>query len=1529
MSQGQTKDPDEYFRLMTALRAFRTGQLDGDPSDRALARAARISPDTLGHWLAGDRFPKVEDKLLAVIQTLAARCRARGIVPDHAAGLLDESRWRRAYRAEVRRRAAAVSTAVQGATAARTLAGLPSGWPAGEIPSSSAPSVLRGLPRQSPVFTGREADLTKLLALLGPGGPAAGQPPAAVVTGPPGVGKTELTLHAAHAALEKGWFPGGALFIDMFGYEDKRMVTATAALESLLRAVGTPAESIPASEQDRSHLFASVLAQYADDGKPVLVVVDNVSTSTQVRPLIPATGTVVVTSRHLLPLPGAQPVELKQLSDAAGVELLAAQLGLRPDGDTRVASQPDDATAIARLCGGFPLALQIVAALLVAHPARSLSTMAANLEGGRSRLDEMAYSEPDGSGPAVRAAFDLSHRQLNAAQSRLFRLLPLNRGPDVSTAAMAAMASLDERTTRRLLDELARAHLIETGGADGTTDGRWRMHDLLREYARGLGLLAKDKPGAVLLLLAYYAETVSAATRHLDPPAVPRPGGPFTGRAEALAWLDAEYPNLIQFGDVILMTKPQILSPFTTADLFLHLWRYFELRHLTDDWIRFTKFALLVAQGLNDRPREGEALSKLSGALRQARQFDEAADACRDAIDIERALGDRAAEGIALNNLAGALLGAGRYDEAIIPAREAAALFRNTGDRHREGIAVSHLGSALADSGQLTEGVAALEEAAGIFREVGDPRGESGALTNLANALSRSGREPDEVIDLHRQSAASMAQAGDQHGQGMAFVNLSASLFQAGDLDGAIAAAGDAATLLRDADDPHGLGGALVNLGMALLGADQASEAAEALGDAVTAYQRSGDQDAEANTRIRLGDALELAGNREAAIATFRDTADLCREAANHRREGEALGQLGHALWEARQRKEAIATLRTAVTVSRAAGDLESEAKALAFLGIALPFNQVDDAIAAFRASAELCRRAGSGDLAELASGVVQATEAAKHARDELAARLAAGRFGEVIADYRAFSVRVTGDRYVVAGMAAELGGSLSRAGRFGQAIPVLEEAVAAFREADDPDQENAARAELSAARQAQLAARAAADALGSALRMAVADGRALRATFDEAKRHLGACDARLFYLLSALPGPDFSLPAATILAVAERNVILARLEELSGLTMGRKHRELARRISGLYRADLKVARDAIGVLTQMRLVERDPADSDRWRLPAAIRSFAAQQDNEHVEQDLRGPVQMLLRIYYLAGAQAASASLQSGGIAPALDEMQTEGLHWLDAEYPSLVAAVRQAADDDLEMVIALDVTRSLFPFMGLRRRFDDSIALSTIARRGARRLHDRHAEAAVLCHLGSALTRARRQDEAINALRDALGIYQDLGDLGGEGTARTGLGGALTQRGQFAQADTELRTAIGLHHQSGDRLGEAMALASLGVLLNTTGQAAEAITALKNADRVYREVRDHYHRAQALAQLADALRSAGHGDEAIKAYRKAATLARVTGDRPGAAAALARLAEAYRAAGQLAEADDVLQEAAQITSESDDIFARKTEFD
>ena len=117
---------------------------------------------------------------------------------------------------------------------------------------------------------------------------------------------------------------------------------------------------------------------------------------------------------------------------------------------------------LAGICGGLPLALQITAALLAADPALTAAELADELADEIGRLEALRYDDGSGtSAPSVAAAFELSYRQLDEAAARVFRLLPVNPGPDVSTAAVAALAGWPAGEARQVIGRLARAHLVE------------------------------------------------------------------------------------------------------------------------------------------------------------------------------------------------------------------------------------------------------------------------------------------------------------------------------------------------------------------------------------------------------------------------------------------------------------------------------------------------------------------------------------------------------------------------------------------------------------------------------------------------------------------------------------------------------------------------------------------------------------------------------------------------------------------------------------------------------------------------------------------------------------------------------------------------------------------------------------------------------------------------------------------------------------------------------------------------------------
>ncbi|WP_327748277.1 NB-ARC domain-containing protein [Streptomyces europaeiscabiei] len=80
--------------------------------------------------------------------------------------------------------------------------------------------------------------------------------------------------------------------------------------------------------------------------------------------------------------------------------------------------------------------------------------------------------------PDLRAAFARSYRRLPSESARLFRLLSLHLGPDLTPDTAAALSGLPARRARLLLDELADAHLLTEHAP-----GRYTQHRLLRVFA--------------------------------------------------------------------------------------------------------------------------------------------------------------------------------------------------------------------------------------------------------------------------------------------------------------------------------------------------------------------------------------------------------------------------------------------------------------------------------------------------------------------------------------------------------------------------------------------------------------------------------------------------------------------------------------------------------------------------------------------------------------------------------------------------------------------------------------------------------------------------------------------------------------------------------------------------------------------------------------------------------------------------------------------------------------------------------------
>ncbi|WP_184579954.1 AfsR/SARP family transcriptional regulator [Streptomyces zagrosensis] len=482
LRKGQTAEACDLFA--EALALWRGRALDGVTGQRIEEEVTRLEETHLDvcEEHAGLRLQLYGPQpLIAELTTLVTehplreRARAHLILAHYRAG-------RRAEALEVFREGRDLMVRQLGIEPGPALRGLhdlvlqdapelggptadPHATPPGQVPAE--------LPAAPASFTGRVAELAALNRMLDE---RAGRVPLAVaaISGVAGIGKTALAIHWAERVAER--FPDGQLFADLHGFDERNaLISPFATLDRFLRALGVPASRIPADLVGRSALFRSVL-----DGKRVLIVLDNVRSFHQIRPLMPGNGRccVVITDREriedLITHYTVLQIGLNAMAPAEAPLLLAKLAG-----EGRIGSDPAAALRLGELCDRLPLALQIAGARLVSKPHWSVQHLTNRLVDPARRMNELSPGQG-----GVRAGFGLSYRALPAAGRRLFRRLGLLSTSDFESWASAAVLDTDQVDAESLMERLVDARLVEVGPGSDPHTMRYRFQDLMRIFAR-------------------------------------------------------------------------------------------------------------------------------------------------------------------------------------------------------------------------------------------------------------------------------------------------------------------------------------------------------------------------------------------------------------------------------------------------------------------------------------------------------------------------------------------------------------------------------------------------------------------------------------------------------------------------------------------------------------------------------------------------------------------------------------------------------------------------------------------------------------------------------------------------------------------------------------------------------------------------------------------------------------------------------------------------------------------------------------
>ncbi|MFI6096274.1 BTAD domain-containing putative transcriptional regulator [Lentzea sp. NPDC051213] len=618
---------------------------------------------------------------------------------------------------------------------------------------------IRQLPPAVSDFCGRTTETATLAAALMRGSVSA---PVAGITGPPGVGKSTLAIRVAHQVGDH--FPDGQLYVDLGGTAEHPREPGE-VLTELLHALGVTGAGLPSGVTARAALYRSRLA-----GRRVLVLLDDAASVSQVVPLLPAEAgcAVLVTSRRRLSeLPGACQVEVPPFHPDEAAALLAGIAG-----EDRVSAQPGEAAAIALACGHLPLAIRVAGARLAGRGGWSLQVLRERLVDESTRLRELCSGEL-----AVRASFDLSVRQLPEPESRAFVRLALLGPHDFPGWVVETL--LDEPGSDHLVDGLVDANLLESCGADGIGQPRYRLHDLLRCHA--LSDAPPDRAAALERTLRAWLWLAVTAARRLPVTFgttiadVDRVRAPEHLLAEPVAWFEAERRTLCGAVDLAAAAGlDEVAWQLAAACV-----PFFDLHSHYEDWARTHLRALQCVRAAGNKAGEAALLRGVAQVHIYRDEFADAEQELLAAQDLYRSIGDERGQGIAVAGVGVVYRLRAEYERSMTCYTEALRLLESAGDLHSVAHVRASIGAVHGALGDLEEARTWLTGARQLAADLGDAHREALVLVRLS-ALHRTAGEHEAELVSARRAVTILLELTDERCTAFAQVELAEALISNG-----------------------------------------------------------------------------------------------------------------------------------------------------------------------------------------------------------------------------------------------------------------------------------------------------------------------------------------------------------------------------------------------------------------------------------------------------------------------------------------------------------------------------------------------------------------------------------------------------------------------------------------------------------------------------------------------------------------------------------------------------------------------------